>query len=160
MADLSHHGEERTSSSAAKGASLTIRRRLPAPPEEVFDAWLDADGMRHWMTPGRAGEARVRLDARVGGSFQIDMIEGTRVYEHRGEYLVIDRPRRLVFTWISEGSNQQRSVVTVELQPAGDRGQETELTLTHDGLPTADAARQHEEGWTEILELLGARIGD
>ena len=158
MADLSHRGEEGTSSSAARGASLTIHRRLPASPEEVFDAWLDADGMRHWMTPGRAAEARVRLDARVGGTFQIDMIHGARVYEHRGEYLVIERPRRLVFTWISEGTNHQRSVVTIELRPAGDRGQETELTLTHDGLPTAEAAREHEKGWTEIVQMLLERI--
>jgi len=31
------------------GQTVVVRKRLPATCEEVFEAWLDAEGMRRWM---------------------------------------------------------------------------------------------------------------
>lgn len=141
-----------TMTPAARGSetSLSITRRIPASPKDVFDAWTDAESMRTWMRPADGADARVTLDVRVGGKYRIDMIGGNgRVYEHTGEYLVIDRPRTLKFTWISEGTEQRASTVTIELRPVG---KETELTLTHEGLPSAKATAGHTKGWTEILD--------
>lgn len=130
--------------------SLTITRRIAASPNDVFDAWTDPDSMRTWMRPGDGVDSRVTLDVRVGGKYRIDMIRGNgRVYEHTGEYLVVDRPRTLKFTWVSEGTEQRTSTVTIELRPVG---KETELTLTHEGLPTAKSTAGHTQGWTEIIE--------
>jgi uncharacterized protein YndB with AHSA1/START domain len=129
---------------------LTITRRIAASPNDVFDAWTDPNSMRTWMRPGDGVDSRVTLDVRVGGKYRIDMIRGNgRVYEHTGEYLVVDRPHTLKFTWISEGTEQRTSTVTIELRPVG---KETELTLTHEGLPTAKATAGHTQGWTEIIE--------
>jgi uncharacterized protein YndB with AHSA1/START domain len=130
--------------------SLTITRQIAASPQDVFDAWTDGESMRTWMRPGDGTDARVTLDVRVGGKYRIDMIGGNgRVYEHTGEYLVVDRPRTLKFTWISEGTEQRRSTITIDLRPVG---KQTELTLTHEGLPNAKATSEHRQGWTEILE--------
>lgn len=132
--------------------SLTITRRLAASPTDVFDAWTNAESMRLWMRPGGGADARVTLDVRVGGKYRIDMIGAKgEVYEHTGEYLVIDPPRLLKFTWISAGTEQRASTVTIALRPVG---KETELTLTHEGLPTAKATAGHRRGWTQIVDEL------
>jgi uncharacterized protein YndB with AHSA1/START domain len=132
---------------------VVLRRVLPATREEVFEAWTDAEGMRAWMCADPATEARVSLDVRVGGTFTIDMIAPEKTYPHHGEYLEIEPPRRLVFTWFSEATRGLRSVVSVELF---ERGDETELVLTHDDLPgDEETARSHEQGWGAITARLG-----
>lgn len=130
---------------------IRITKRLPATPDEVYDAWTDPKSLMQWMTPGPGMSSKAKMDVRVGGKFHIDMIGEGKTYPHDGEYLRLDRPRVIEFTWISPGTQQQRTVVTVELRPAGD---ETELTLTHKAMPTKDAADQHEKGWTQIVDHL------
>ncbi len=134
---------------------VVIRRMIAATPDELFAAWTDADTMRLWMRPDNWDDSSVRLDVRVGGTFSIDMIDGERVVAHRGEYLEIDPPRLLVFTWISAGTAQQPSVVRVEFHARGDR---TELVLTHERLPGTEAAENHRRGWTEIVGTLARRL--
>ena len=134
--------------------ALVVRRVIRASREEIFDMWTEADNLRLWMRPPRALGATAESDARVGGRYRIVM-HGDRDYDHHGEYLVVDRPSKLSFTWISEGSHYQTSVVTVELFDRG--GGQTELVLTHERLPQEEAAR-HAEGWTEILGELATAI--
>ncbi|MDQ6829264.1 MAG: SRPBCC domain-containing protein [Gemmatimonadota bacterium] len=134
---------------------VVIRRTIAATPEEVFAAWTDAATMGLWMRPGSTSASRVELDVRVGGAFTIDMMHGERVHVHRGEYLEIDPPHLLVFSWISDGTQQERSIVRVELHA---RGEETELVLTHERLPSEDAEKSHRRGWTDIVEALALRL--
>jgi uncharacterized protein YndB with AHSA1/START domain len=142
----------RDSATKESGHRLVVRRVLPAGAEAVFDAWTDAASMRDWMCPGPVVEARAQLDARVGGSFVIDMVGANETFHHTGQYLEVDRPRKLVFTWISPATHNAPSRVTVELIPRGPA--QTELVLTHEKLPTADSAKNHEMGWGSILEKL------
>ncbi len=132
--------------------TLTLTRHLPASPEVVFDAWTTPDHMANWLSPMTTASIP-RLDLRVGGEFQIDMHGGEKDYVHTGRYLEIDRPHKLVFTWISEGTQQQETVVTLELKPDGDG---TALTLTHERFPSAESRDNHEKGWTAIVEKLDA----
>ena len=108
------------------------------------------------MRPGDITRAVASVDPKVGGSFEIVMYsaDGSRV--HSGVYRVIDRPRRLVFTWISRGTKQTQSLVTVEFR-AGRRT--TEVVLTHEQLPDDSAVQPHTKGWTRILELLALELG-
>jgi len=135
-----------------KSETIVIRKMIAATPEEVFEAWTDPESVRHWMR-GRADmqESVAELDVRPGGAFRITMKGKNRNYVHTGQYRVVEPPSRLVFTWISEGTHQQETLVTVELKP---RGRECELTLTHEKLPGKDAASSHEQGWNHIAELL------
>ena len=134
---------------------VRIRRIIDASPARVFDAWTDADGMRRWMRPGSVADAECELDIREGGGFRIVMVtpDGDRL-EHTGEYRVVDRPHKLVFTWISGGTDGRETVVTVELF---ERGERTELVLTHDRLPDRRRAEMHTEGWTTIVDRLAER---
>lgn len=136
--------------------SIEVRRVVAHPPERAFDAWLDPEGMSRWMIPGPSGRAEVELDPRVGGSFRIDMIAGEERYEHHGELLVVERPRRLVLTWRADWL-PEGSTVTVTFRPV-DGG--TEVVLRHDGLPDPESADSHRGGWAEILEALDAELED
>lgn len=134
---------------------LRLSRRIAATPAEVFDAWTRADQVMQWMIPSGPGSTRAQFDARVGGRFRIDMTDKGTVIPHEGEYLRLERPHLLEFTWVSPFTDRQRSVVTVELKAAG-RGA-TDLTLTHTLLPSAKAVDDHTWGWNACLDALVAR---
>jgi len=136
----------------AESEALVVRRVLPAPRERVFAAWLDPVLMARWMCPGDARSASVELDPRVGGKFRIVMHFGRGDEDHWGEFLVIEPPERLSFSWISAHTLRQPTVVTVELFARG-AGAETELVLTHRRLPL-DQVDAHRKGWTDIVAKL------
>lgn len=130
---------------------VVIRRTIAAPRARVFDAWLDPATLVRFMQPGDVTHTTAEVDARVGGGFRIVMAHGRGGAEHRGEYLVIDRPSRLSFTWISENTDQKATIVSIELHEREDGG--TDLVLSHRGLPdrTFDS---HAGGWGSIVEKL------
>lgn len=132
---------------------VEIHRRLPAPIGEVFRWWTDPELLCEWMTP--VGTVEAEVDLRIGGRLRVVMKGDGRVIEHIGEYLEIDPPRRLVFTWVSQFTGSVPSVVTVELQAAGD--DETELRLTHSRLPDT-VARFHHGGWDAMLGRLDSGL--
>ena len=109
------------------------------------------------MCPGTVTSATATLDLQVGGRFQIVMHRENSDAIHVGEYREISPPKRLVFTWQSDGTLQQETLVTVELFP---RGKQTELVLVHELLPTEHSAGQHTIGWQDIVEKLGAVLGE
>jgi uncharacterized protein YndB with AHSA1/START domain len=131
---------------------LVVRRQIAVPRERVFEAWLDSESLAHWMRPGNFTHATVTVDPRVGGGFRIVMEGRTDGgdYEHRGEYLAIEPPSLLSFTWISNATDHKPTVVTIEFH---ERGTGTELVLTHRRL-APKAVEAHREGWTDVLRLL------
>jgi uncharacterized protein YndB with AHSA1/START domain len=136
----------------AESEDIVIRRFMPASRERVFDAWLDPISLVRWMRPGAEATATAEVDPRVGGHFRIVMKHSGGVTEHTGEYLAIERPARLSFTWISEHTGLIPTVVTVECL---EREQGTELVLTHRRLPDAKV-EAHRRGWGAILQNLEA----
>jgi len=91
----------------------------------------------------------------LGGGFSFEMLDGGRSLPHRGRYEVIERPRRLVFTWNSHATEGD-SRVELTFEP---RGAETLLTLRHERLPDALRVGQHTGGWSAILGKLVDRLG-
>ena len=135
---------------ALADAAVVVRRTIAAPPEDLFDAWLDPQALAQWMRPGVIRNTVARLDARVGGRYEIVMTSDSESYPHSGEYRVIDRPHRLVFTWHSRGTEQKETLVTVDFLA---RGEGTEVVVTHERLPES-ARPSHANGWTSGLEHL------
>jgi uncharacterized protein YndB with AHSA1/START domain len=134
------------------GASLVVERVLHADPDAVFDAWLDPEMLRDWMSPD--GHAEADVDAREGGRFTIAMVGDEMRIEHTGEYLVVDRPRRLSFTWSSPYAHA--SVVTVTFAPHDDG---TFVRLVHERLPE-DHVAGHAGGWGTMLDRLQRILAD
>jgi len=128
---------------------VVIRRRMPAPREVVFEAWIDPEGIREWMCPGNATSAEAILDVRVGGSFRIVMKAPDKDHVQIGTYQVVDPPSKLVFTWSSAENPTSMTLVTVEFFAHGDG---SELVITHDQFAKTDTAKRYEGGWGTIAE--------
>ncbi|MGZ4808536.1 MAG: SRPBCC family protein [Thermoanaerobaculia bacterium] len=138
----------------AQDEAVVIRRLIPVPRERVFAAWLDPASVAQWMRPGDVANTTVEIDPRAGGKFRIVMSHGRGDADHWGEYLTIEPPSLLSFTWISANTDHQPSIVTIELREV-DEG--TELTLTHRRLP-AEKAEAHRKGWTDIVRKLSETL--
>lgn len=134
---------------------VEVRREYAHPPERLFDAWTDAEGMRAWMRPGPTEDVRAELDVRVGGAYTIEMIFDEGSIVHTGQYTVVDRPHRLAFTW-DASHFEVPTTVTVDFRPTDSGG--TEVLLVHEGLPSKRSADDHTEGWKTILGELDTAL--
>ena len=131
-------------------AAVVVRRTIAAPAEQLFDAWLDPEALAIWMRPGVIRSTVAKVEPHEGGSYEITMQGQSGPIVHRGVYKHIDRPKRLVFTWASPGTELRDTLVTVDFLPAGTR---TEVVVLHEQLPES-AKASHSGGWTRGLENL------
>jgi uncharacterized protein YndB with AHSA1/START domain len=139
------------------GETVQIRRRVKAPAEQIFDLWTKPDLMVRWMSPfPGAVDCKASCDLRPGGAFSLVMSSAESRREVTGTYVQIDRPRKLVFTWIGPLTNDVNTLVTLELIPRG--GDETDLVLTHERLPTPAIREGHTMGWGHILDHLADAV--
>jgi len=141
-------------------ASVTIVRRLPAPPERVFAAFTNPDVLRQWWGPEGASTPDPEVDLRVGGAYRLDIVgsDGS-VHGLTGEYIEIDPPRRLAFTWNWTQGNYTGVETKVELDfVARDDG--TELTLTHSGFASTEMCEDHRSGWESSFLCLQRAVAD
>jgi uncharacterized protein YndB with AHSA1/START domain len=137
--------------------SLTVSHTINAPIGNVFDAWLDPKILSGFMLPkpGMPNPA-IELDSRTGGRFRIDMDVGDKIIPHSGEYLEIQRPEKLSFSWESPFSTEN-SVVTIRFNPVSDN--KTEVVLTHIRFPSEESRDNHQGGWTNILQAMNSLPG-
>jgi uncharacterized protein YndB with AHSA1/START domain len=134
--------------------TVRVTHRFAAKPERVFDAWLDPKTASKWLFATPTGAiTRCEIDGRVGGKFSIVRVDGD-AFDHVGEYLEIDRPRRLVFTFGVPRLSPEMTRVVIEIAPSGPG---CELTLTHEGV-LPDYGERTKEGWTMILGNLEKSI--
>lgn len=150
--------KKKAAAPAGERVSVRVSRRVEAPPERVFDAWLDPRAAGKWLFATPAGQmVRVEIDARVGGRFVfVDRREGEDV-EHSGEYLEIDRPKRLAFSFVVPKFSSEPSRIQVDLAAAASQPDATLLTLVHEGV-FAEYAERTEEGWNAVLRGLAASL--
>ncbi|MDJ0785499.1 MAG: SRPBCC family protein [Myxococcota bacterium] len=144
---------------AIESGSIVQERELSASAERVFEALHDPERMARWLVPGELESATVDVDFRVGGTFKVVMHGSERDFGQSGEYLVIEPPRRLVFTWVSDFVPEAvaRTRVSVSLDPLGP--ERTRLRLVHDELPReGDDYDGHQGGWSSILDKLEALL--
>ena len=133
--------------------SLTFKRRIHAPPERVYAAWIDPQKIVRWFgRPDAATETlRAEVDPRVGGRFRFSFSANGEYYEVGGVYREVVPHKRLVFSWAWHTTPERESQVTVILQPDGDG---TLLTLHHERLFDQASRDGHERGWTVGLERM------
>ena len=127
----------------------TVERELEidASPETVWEFLVDPEKATRWMG------MTATLDARPGGEYRVEVIPGNTAV---GEFVELDPPHRLVYTWGWEPSGRG------EVDPASTRieielianGDGTILRFRHHELPTAKAAESHGHGWDHYFERL------
>jgi uncharacterized protein YndB with AHSA1/START domain len=133
---------------------VTVRHWFRQPAERVFDAWLDVSMARRFLFSTDTGEVvRCEIDPRVGGRFVLTDRRPDGDVEHTGEYLVIERPRRLVFTFGIPAASPTFDIVTVEITPQSDGGCSLQLTATMNP-EWKDYVDRARVGWERILSSL------
>jgi uncharacterized protein YndB with AHSA1/START domain len=136
-----------------KDISLSLVRTIKASPEKVFAAWTDPKTLKKWMSPTDAMDVAVaETDLKIGGRYRIVMREPDGK-EHRvgGTYTVLERNRRLAFTWLWEDGRGVETLVTITLRK---KGEDTELTLTHAKFADGKTRDMHNEGWVGCVGRL------
>jgi uncharacterized protein YndB with AHSA1/START domain len=139
---------------AAALATLRLVRRCPFDAASVFAAWVDPALAGQWLfaTASRP-MVRTRIDARVGGSCCLTERRGTRIVEHRGEYVAVAPPCRLAFK-LSTPDLDGETLIAVDIEP---RPSGCALTLTHAGVQPDEVGRVRQR-WLGMLYGLGATL--
>ena len=143
------------------GTLLRITRTIAASRDKVFQAWTEPEQLKKWW--GMSPQSTVpiaEVDLKVGGSYRLAMKnpdDDTHIIG--GVFQEIAPPEKLVFTWVWEGmpmapGSDKDMLVTVEFQ---ERGDSTELILTHEFFPNDQAREEHNKGWAGVLDNL-ARV--
>lgn len=134
---------------------LRLDRVLDAPPEVVFDAFVDPAAQHDLYADAPDWVVESECDLRVGGSWTIafgppgrEPARETNVFEE------IERPRRLVYrsTMVLPSGSSLDTQIEVTFEPEGGK---TRMTLAQRGFPTADMRDEYSGGWASILEALG-----
>jgi uncharacterized protein YndB with AHSA1/START domain len=132
--------------------SLTIKRRLKAPPAKVYAAWIDPEKVKGWMG-GEFKAKSVEADLRVGGSYRWVMVAASgEEHDVRGVYREIVPNEKLVFTWAWKSTPERESLVTLTFKPDGDG---TLFTMVHEQFFDETARDNHNKGWTSAMDKLG-----
>jgi uncharacterized protein YndB with AHSA1/START domain len=140
--------------STTETASLQRELQIDASPETVWEFLVDPAKAILWMG------TEATFDARPGGEYRCSVIPG---HTARGEFVELDPPRRLAFTWGWEPGPERTSPVTpgssvveIVLEPEGDG---TRLRFTHRELPSVESADSHQVGWDHYLARLVTAAG-
>jgi uncharacterized protein YndB with AHSA1/START domain len=121
---------------------------IDAAPETVWEFFVDPERMKRWMG------VDVTAEPRPGGIYRCEVLPG---HIAAGEYVELDPPRRLVFTWGWEKTDSPTAIkpgsstIEVELAPEGDG---TRLRFVHRDLPSSAAVESHSHGWDHYLPRL------
>jgi len=127
---------------STKTVEIKVERTIPAPPGEVFDAWLDP---KIPGTPWHENEKLI-VHPKVDGLWYWRSLGST---PHYGRFMQIDRPGLVQYSWMSPNTLGKESTVTVTFQK---KGEGTLMTLLHSGLPNDAMAKAHDKGWSSISD--------
>ena len=103
----------------ASKPSLTLKRRLKAAPQKVYQAWTQPEQMTLWwgVTPHNSRKPIAETDLRVGGRFRVQFW-GKNEEHHSvsGIYREVVPNRKLVFSWAWQSTPERESQVTIDLK--------------------------------------------
>lgn len=138
-------------------ATVRVQRVMPAPPGEVFDEWLDPEALTEWMCPRPSRVVGVDIDARVGGRVRFDVETPHGGVLISGQFLAIDRPRLLRFTWSNSNWPDPTAVSIVEVTFSPVDDDRTLMSIEHELLPPSEFDNFH-NGWRLTAEQLATRL--
>ena len=142
---------------------LTIERQIDAPPEEVFDAFVDPEAQKVLYDNEEEEDWSVEseLDLHVGGTWTIVFGKsGEEPFRETNVFTEVDRPSRLAFTSTMfkgkyGGSFDTNVTVTFE-----DRDGTTLLTIVQTGFESREERDMIRGGWPSILDALERVVAD
>jgi uncharacterized protein YndB with AHSA1/START domain len=159
---------------------VVIERIIPAPPHQVFQAWLDPELLTQWLAPGSLKVMHAEVDGRVGGRFRIWQGNGEEsAGGFEAEIVELVPDERLVFNWGFVGPDRISiaaarlpaatvfdSLLTLTFDSAiGNDTRLTRLTLVHERLGALSEAMPEvaalvESGWSMVLAKLAVSVAE
>ncbi len=137
--------------------AIVAEIHIAAPPERVFQALVDPQQVLKWW--GQRGVYRsteFHNDLRPGGKWRTAGVNAEgRDFEASGEYLEIDSPRLLVYSWVASWTGDAKTTVCWELHP-DKKG--TLVRLRHYGLSAYPELAKSYSGWPRMLGWLQAYV--
>jgi uncharacterized protein YndB with AHSA1/START domain len=136
----------------ARRPSLTLKRRLNAPPEKVYAAWTDPEKIVKWFGPHAGPVDQASVDVRVGGRYAVKFhTEDGEEHNVSGTYREVVPNEKLVFTWAWRTMPERESLVTVLIKPDGTGSL---FTIVHEQFFDEAARDRHAQGWAGCLDKL------
>lgn len=134
---------------STKTIEFKFERTISAPPDEVYDAWLNP------KIPGNPWNMadKLLLNPIVDGFFYWT----TKGTPHYGRFTAVERPGLIQHTWMSPNTSGLESTVTVTFHK---KGEGTLMSLVHSDLPDSDGGRSHEKGWNYFLNIFPEQFTD
>jgi uncharacterized protein YndB with AHSA1/START domain len=144
-------------------AVVHVTRELAAPRAQVYRTWTEPELFSRWFTPPGNSSVTAELDVRPGGAYRItlqrtELVPGTSYIV--GNYLEVDPPERLVFTFGWEDPPPVKGLEALETLDSRvtvrfrDLGATTEVDITHERLDTSELRDFHRWGWDTTLDQL------
>lgn len=133
---------------------LRIERTFDAPAEIVFEAWTSTEVLRRWLHAGPDWDTPVaEVDLRVGGTMRVAMRDPTTgpQYGASGQYQLIDRPRRLIFTWIWDHQPSTAQLIELDFREHNGR---TTVVLVNSSIPSDQVRDDQRLGWHRCYDNL------
>lgn len=133
--------------------AVTVSRKFDCSCERAFDAFLDPELASKFLFATDTGQMiRAEIDAQIGGSFILTDRRPEGDAEHRGVYIDLDRPNRIMFAFSVTGHSAEDDLVAIDFVA---RGSGCEVTLTHELKPEFSSMKDKAiQGWSGILEGL------
>ena len=143
--------------------TVRIERTMRAPPERVFQAFLDPDLVRQWLSPADLTIDLVEWEGKVGGKIRVDHSrKGESTGSFQGEFLRIEPNRELVYRWAFVGTEPEKgeffdTLVTVTLRPLP--GGKTRVLIVNEKLAdlrerAPQIFAQFKGEWMKSLDLI------
>jgi uncharacterized protein YndB with AHSA1/START domain len=129
---------------------------IAAPPDRVFEALVNREQVSQWSNSDAYQLVHWELEPRTGGKWRSTSREKTssKIFDHWGEIVEVDRPRILAYTWFANWHADQShpTMVRWELTPTASG---TSLKVTHSGLAALPGACEgYSQGWPGLLEAV------
>lgn len=150
-------------SAAARQPQLQIRRTFAAPRERVYEAWAHREKLEQWMCRDVPSHRvnYLKFDLKPGGIYEMQVNDNATGAEYLGYgvYREVTPPSRLVFTWAWKKMDANGALVELDSETEvtvqfRDLGGSTEVTLTHEFLPTPESWKAHQKGWEGCFDAL------
>lgn len=137
---------------------VRIERSFRANAEEVFDAWTNEEVIRRWFRP-QAGwrEPSAEVDLRVGGAIRVVMRSpSNEPVGAGGEYILVERPHRLVFTWTFDDDPSNQQLIEIDFI---EEGETTRVVFVNSDISDRERRDSQEDGWSTCIDEMERVLG-
>ena len=138
--------------------TVRLHRVLRAPPQRIYQAFLDPDALAKWLPPhGFTGKVH-ELEAKLGGRYRMSFTNFSTGASHSfgGEYLELVPGERICHTDRFDDANlpgEMRTTVSLTKVSCG-----TELSVVQEGIPEPIPVEACYLGWQESLLRLAQLV--